>query len=216
MVPRFFDEWPNTRTSTRSTNENICLSTFFRTTSSKAENLTLCKPCATWAKTRGHNKPQSAVKENSRPRLTGVGCVRAQIPEASGACCRKAVKVQILSSAPFFSGGDPCTPPGSLRSARTPLLAPLRSRLASSVRVARSLRSLASSVRRFGSLRFARSSNIYRPSPIVQRPSNLEPRISNLEPCHDPCRISRSCQPSIAVHSRNTFDVRRSGQFSSV
>ncbi len=59
--------------------------------------------------------------------------LRAEVAEladaqASGACGRKVVEVQILSSAPILNGGDPCTPPSSLRSARSSLLAPLRSR----------------------------------------------------------------------------------------
>src|SRR6266545_5576648 len=38
-------------------------------------------------------------------------------------------RCRILSSAPILNGGDPCTPPSSLRSARSSPLAPLRSRL---------------------------------------------------------------------------------------
>jgi hypothetical protein len=60
--------------------------------------------------------------------------LRAEVAEladalASGASCRKAVEVQILSSAPIFIGGGPCTPPGSRRSAGASPPAPLCSLL---------------------------------------------------------------------------------------
>ena len=70
---------------------------------------------------------------------SGWQALRAEVAEladaqASGACGRKVVEVQILSSAPFINGGDPCTPPSSLRSARSSQLAPLRSRRVSFAR----------------------------------------------------------------------------------
>jgi hypothetical protein len=50
--------------------------------------------------TEGFQRPQSAIVMKSRPRFYGVGLDRHPVAFASGACCRKAVKVQILSSAP--------------------------------------------------------------------------------------------------------------------
>jgi len=51
----------------------------------------------------GCQRPQSAIVMKSRPRFSGVGFDRRSLAVASGACGRKVVKVQILSSAPPFN-----------------------------------------------------------------------------------------------------------------
>jgi hypothetical protein len=51
----------------------------------------------------GLKQPQSAITMKSRPRFYGVGFDRRSLAVASGACGRKVVEVQILSSAPLLS-----------------------------------------------------------------------------------------------------------------
>ena len=65
-------------------------------------------PCVTRCNRSRNTRPQSATNGHqveNRPHFTGVGCGLLRVCEASGACGRKVVEVQILSSAPInFSG----------------------------------------------------------------------------------------------------------------
>jgi len=56
---------------------------------------------ATEVGTRGHNRLRTAITRESRPRFSEVGFGLPRLCEASGACGRKVVEVQILSSAPL-------------------------------------------------------------------------------------------------------------------
>jgi hypothetical protein len=81
--------------------------------------------CANSSATRGPDRPESARQKESRPRFTEVGCRLPSFFGASGACGRKAVEVQILSSAPAFARDavfDTLRSPAPLAARRSPVV----------------------------------------------------------------------------------------------